>query len=75
MSDEYITIDDAAKEKEKSRATMWVWIRRHDLPTYRFTGQRKTFIRREDMERFSEPVKRETHKNRHPDESEWRRDA
>lgn len=68
MSDEYVTIDDAAKEAGKSRATMWVWIRRHELPTYRFTGERKTFIRREDMKRFKDPVRIEVHtKSKRPD--------
>ena len=60
MGNEYVTIDEAAALEGKSRATMWVWIRRHQLPTYRFTGDRKTYIRREDMQRFRDPIRRES---------------
>ena len=53
---DYISVDDAASEIKVSRATMWKWIKRHNMDTFRFMGDRKTFIRREDMALLREPV-------------------
>ncbi len=47
MTDEYLSVDEAAKEMEVSRATMWKWVKRHELATFRFMGDRKTFLRYE----------------------------
>ena len=67
--EDYIAIDDAAKLQGKSRATLWRWIRAHNLDTFRFVDSRKTYIRRSDVPRLAEPLPR--HKeSRHPDESE-----
>jgi len=56
-SEDYISVDAAAEEIDVSRATMWKWVKRHDLPTFRFMGERKTFIRKADMARLREPVR------------------
>lgn len=53
---DYISVDAAAEEIDVSRATMWKWIKRHDMATFRFMGDRKTFIRREDMDQLKKPV-------------------
>jgi excisionase family DNA binding protein len=47
MTDEYLSVGEAAKEMEVSRATMWKWVKRHELATFRFMGDRKTFLRYE----------------------------
>lgn len=57
MTDEYLSVDEAAKEMEVSRATMWKWVKRHELATFRFMGDRKTFLQREDMAKLKEPVR------------------
>lgn len=56
MHEQYISVDDAAKEMEIGRATAWKWIKRHELQTYRFMGDRKTYIRRQDLDRLRQPV-------------------
>lgn len=54
--DELIAIDEAAMELGVSRATVWNWIRRYELPTYRRPGERRTLLRRADVARLHEPV-------------------
>ncbi len=52
----YVSVDDAADELGVSRATLWKWIKRYDLPTFRFLGERRTFIQREDVTKMKEPI-------------------
>ncbi len=52
----YISVDQAAEEMTVSRATIWKWIKRHDLATFRFMGERKTFIRKDDLAVLKQPV-------------------
>jgi excisionase family DNA binding protein len=54
--DEMIAIDDAAAELNVSRATIWNWIRRYELPTFRRPGERRTLLRRADVARLREPI-------------------
>ncbi len=56
MQDQYVSIDDAADELDVSRATAWKWIKRHRLQTYRFMGDRRTFVQRADLVRLKEPI-------------------
>jgi excisionase family DNA binding protein len=56
VNDQYISVDAAALELEVSRATAWKWIKRHELQTFRFMGDRKTYIRRDALARFREPI-------------------
>lgn len=56
MSEEYIAVDHAAVKSSVSRATMWKWIKRHEMATFRFMGDRKTYIRRDDLAKLSEPI-------------------
>lgn len=53
---EYVSVDAGAGELGVSRATMWKWVKRHDLETFRFMGDRKTYLRRADLARMREPV-------------------
>ncbi len=56
MTREYLSVDEMAKELSISRATAWKWMRRHELPTFRFMGDRKTCVRRADLARFRQPI-------------------
>ena len=56
MKKEYLTVDEMAEELDISRATAWKWMRRHNLPTFRFMGDRKTYVRRDDLAKLREPI-------------------
>jgi len=56
MAENYESVDEAAAEIGVNRVTVWKWIRQHDLPTFRFLGDRRTFLRREDVRRLREPI-------------------
>ncbi len=56
MSESFVSIDEAAAENQVSRATMWKWIKRVDVPTFRVLGNRRTLIKREDLAKLLEPV-------------------
>ncbi len=56
MTDGYMSVDEAAEAAGVNRVTMWKWVRRYELPTFRFLGERRTFVRREDVDRLREPV-------------------
>lgn len=60
--EELQTVKDLAEAYEMGESTVWLLIRRHDLPRYRMPGQgKKTFIRRGDFDRAYRtpvPVKR-----------------
>ncbi len=56
MSQDYLSVDEAATELGVSRATVWKWLRRHGVNTFRVFGDRRTLIRRADIERLREPI-------------------
>ena len=56
MTEEFVSVDAVAEEIGVNRVTVWKWIRRYELPTFRFLGERKTFLRREDVDRLRQPV-------------------
>ncbi len=56
MSQDYLSVDEAANELGVSRATVWKWLRRHDIDTFRVFGDRRTLIRRADIARLREPI-------------------
>jgi excisionase family DNA binding protein len=56
MPNDYLSVDEMTKEFEISRSTAWKWIRDGDIPTYRFVGDRKTYVKRADLEKLREPI-------------------
>ena len=56
MDARFVAVDDAARALGVSRATVWNWIRRYGLETFRLPGERRTLLRREDVARLAEPV-------------------
>lgn len=56
--DELQTVKALAEAYEMGESTVWLLIRRHDLPRYRMPGQgKKTFIHRDDFDRaYRTPV-------------------
>lgn len=66
IREDYITVAQAAEEYGMGESTVWLLIKRHDLDRYRMPGQgKKTFIRREDLERAYQtpvPIKSEAKK-------------
>jgi excisionase family DNA binding protein len=53
---EYLSVDQMAEELGVSRSTAWKWIRDRQLQTFRFAGDRKTYVLREDVKVFREPI-------------------
>ena len=56
MDENYLSVDAAAAELGVNRVTVWKWVKRYDLPTFRFLGDRKTYLRRDDVQRLREPI-------------------
>lgn len=56
MDKEYLSVDEMAAEYSISRSTAWKWIRDLDLQTYRFIGDRKTYVKREDLKALTKPM-------------------
>ena len=56
MDQEYLSIDQMASEYSISRSTAWKWVRDRGLQTYRFIGDRKTYVKRDDLKQLSEPM-------------------
>ncbi len=56
VSQEYMSVDEAAAELGISRATVWKWLRRHEVKTFRVLGDRRTLVRRADVEQLREPI-------------------
>jgi excisionase family DNA binding protein len=54
--DQYISVDEAAEEMGVSRATIWKWIARQEMQTFRFVGDRRTFVRKEDIDQIRGPI-------------------
>lgn len=56
MSQDYLSVDEAAAELGVSRVTLYKWIKRNDIGTFRVVGDRRTLIRRTDVEKLKEPI-------------------
>lgn len=56
MSNGYLSVDEAAAELGVSRATVYKWIKRQEIGTFRIVGDRRTLLRRADVEKLKEPV-------------------
>jgi excisionase family DNA binding protein len=56
MHEGYISVDEAAQEMGIARATIWKWIKRAGLQTYRFMGERRTYVKRQDLEALRQPI-------------------
>lgn len=56
MSDSYLTVDELADELKVSRATAWKWLKRSEVQTYRFVGDRKTYVPRTAIEVLRGPI-------------------
>ena len=57
MADEYLNIAQAAAELGLGQSTVWLLLKRADLPRYRIPGHgKRTFIRRSDLPRLIEPI-------------------
>lgn len=71
MEDGYTTIDDAANDLGVNKATVWRWIKRNEMSTFRRIGERRTFMRSADVESLRKMVLQQPDaENRHSDESE-----
>jgi excisionase family DNA binding protein len=58
MKDQYLSVDEMQRLYSVSRSTAWRWIREAGIPTYRFVGDRKTYIKREDLALLDQPIPR-----------------
>lgn len=56
MPQDYMSVDEAAEELEVSRATMWKWIKDRSIPTFRILGDRRTLVKRADLETLKQPI-------------------
>ena len=56
MDENYLSVDAAAAELGVNRVTVWKWVRRYELPTFRFLGDRKTYLRDEDVRKLRELI-------------------
>ena len=56
MEDEFLSVDGMAEEFSVSRSTAWKWIRDHEIETFRFIGDRKTYVRRADIAALRQPI-------------------
>lgn len=46
---EWVTVAEAAELTRTSRSTIWRTIRRHNLDTLKYSGQRDTHVRRHEI--------------------------
>ena len=49
MTDDMLTLDQAEKEFGLKRATLYRYVGEEKLSTYRRVGDRKSYVRREDL--------------------------
>jgi len=56
MGQDFLSVDEAAAEVGVSRATLYKWIKRNEIGTFRILGDRRTLMRRADVDRLKEPV-------------------
>lgn len=53
----YTSVGQVATELGVSEATVWNLIRQHELDRYKFPGNRKTWIARDDIAKLKQPIK------------------
>jgi len=51
---DYLSVDEAAQTIGWNRATVYEWTKRLNLKTYKFIGNRKTYLAEADVERLKE---------------------
>jgi excisionase family DNA binding protein len=56
MDKQYLSVNEMAAELSISRSSAWRWVREGELQTYRFVGDRKTYVKRDDLEKLREPI-------------------
>jgi len=56
VGQDFLSVDEAAAEVGISRVTLYKWIKRNDIGTFRIVGDRRTLMRRADVDRLKEPV-------------------
>ena len=52
--DKLLTVAEVAKLKNIPKPTLYDWIRRKELPSYREQGKRRLYLLKEDVERLRE---------------------
>jgi hypothetical protein len=56
MAEEFIDTYAAAEELKMSRATLWRVMRERDIQRFKIPGDRRSLIRRTDLEALRQPV-------------------
>lgn len=56
MPEEYIDTYQAAEELGISRATLWKLLARYEMTSYRLPGNRRTLLKRSDVDKLREPI-------------------
>ncbi len=52
MGDDYLTIDEAAEDLQRSVSTVWRLVKAHGIQTFRRPLSRKVYVRKEDLQRI-----------------------
>lgn len=55
MPDGYVDVYEAAEELNISRMTLYRLMEQYGLKKYKFPGNRRTHIKRDDLDRLKEP--------------------
>ncbi len=65
MSEDYLDIAQAAAELGLGQSTVWLLLKRSNVPRYRIPGHgKKTFIRRNDLPQLKQPIPVEERRSR-----------
>ena len=56
LTENYVTVSQAAALLKVSTSTLWRWINRGDLPAHRF-GHRRVMIKQNDLDRMISPAR------------------
>ena len=55
MDDTYMTIEEAAGYLGMQRSTLWKWLKRYDVPRYRIAGDRRSYLKKSELEIIQTP--------------------
>lgn len=55
MDSTYMTVDEAAEFLGMQRSTVWKWLKRYDIPRYRIAGDRRSYLKKTDVEKILTP--------------------